>query len=100
MLVTKQSYINSNFHQISACVGKSGRIWSASLMGAYQLGTSKIVYDYKDGDEMKTRELSIDNKQNIAVELSGSLKLAIFLVHAAIQYSGPVSAAAGVGIQF
>lgn len=93
-------YIDVQSHLISAFIGKSGKWWSVHLMGAYQKAEAEVKIDYVEDELPKTKIWNLQNDQNIAVELTGAVRLSIFNIHASLMYSGPVSAAVGIGLQF
>jgi hypothetical protein len=68
-------------------------------MLGYQQATTDIKYTYFQNDELKTKELTLTNNNHFIGELSGALKLAIIKLHAAINYSGPLTVAAGICIE-
>ncbi len=92
-------YIDIKNHLATAHLGKSGRNWSAQLILGYQQATTDIKYTYLQNDELKTKELKLTNKNHFIGELSGALKLSIIKLHAAINYSGPLTIAAGLCIE-
>lgn len=93
-------YLVHNSHMMSLHVGKSGRIWSAQLIGAFQSARTDIEYQYTRNSETKMNKINLSNKQAMAIELSAALRLAFINVHSSIQYAGSVTAAAGVSLQF
>ncbi|MBK8955033.1 MAG: hypothetical protein IPM34_05690 [Saprospiraceae bacterium] len=93
-------YLTHNAHLMSLHVGKSGKFWSAQLIGAVQSASTDIEYQYTRNSETKVNKINLTNKQALAVELSAALRLAFINVHSSIQYSGSVTAAAGISLQF
>lgn len=93
-------YINSKMHLGSLHIGKSGRWWSSQLMLGYQDAKTDLSYTYTKEEEVKMKELKIGIDNHFVAELSASLKLWILNIHGAINYSGPVTGALGLSLDF
>lgn len=94
------TYINSQVHLGSVYLGKSGTWWSTQLMLGYQSSRTQIQYSFTQNEEVKHINLTLNNKYSFIAELSAALKIWILNLHGSISYSGPVTAAAGLGFQF
>jgi hypothetical protein len=93
-------YLVHDAHLFSVHVGKSGKIWSAQLIGAIQSSNTDVEYQYTRNGETKLNKIQLSNSKTMAVELSAALRLAIINIHSSIQYSESLTVAAGISLHF
>lgn len=93
-------YLTHNAHLMSLHIGKSASWWSVHFMAGYQKATTDITYDYFREGIKQTNRIQLDNQYDVALELSAALRFSIFNIHSSIQYSGPLTASAGLSLNF
>lgn len=93
-------YLVHDAHLFTVHVGKSGKIWSAQLIGAIQSSNTDVEYTYTRNGETKLNKIQLSNSKTMAVELSAALRLAFINVHSSIQYSESLTIAAGLSLHF
>jgi len=92
--------ISITSHLPSAWIGKTGKHFSAQLMLGYQILNGKINYTYSEGTASEPISLNLKNDIPYMAEISLGLKLGFVIIHAAANYSGPITGAAGITFKF
>lgn len=92
--------ISLTSHLPSVWLGKAGKHFSAQAMLGYQILNGKINYTYVDGTTSEQIALNLKNDVPYMAEISLGVKLGVLIIHAAANYSGPVTGAAGITFKF
>ncbi|MBK9107406.1 MAG: hypothetical protein IPM92_03240 [Saprospiraceae bacterium] len=95
-----EPYLVHDAHLFTVHIGKSGKIWSAQLIGAVQSSNTDVKYQYTRNGETKVNKIQLSNSKTMAVELSAAIRLAIINLHSSIQYSEGLTVAAGISLHF
>lgn len=93
-------YLVHDAHLFTLHLGKSGKIWSAQLIGAIQSSNTDVEYQYTRNGETKVNKIQLSNSKTMAVELSAAIRLAIINIHSSIQYSESLTVAGGISLHF